>query len=106
MKSFKFQEVLDFILNQPDEKELDFSHPINDDKCGCLMVQFGVEKGIKFSSVNYQGDKFLDDYQDAVAIIEDMPEYDVITIFNDGDPNNFGALKNFVKTSPKFVIKN
>jgi hypothetical protein len=97
MKKFKFQEVIDFIKKTPDETPVDFGNSTNDSECGCLMVQFGRSKGLKFSACNYKGDAFYGVYPDYVAEIEDFPSMNVIEHFNGDHAKTFGEVKEYLK---------
>lgn len=42
------QDMVDFIMAQPDEREVDFDQTRIRDECGCLMVQYGKANGFRF----------------------------------------------------------
>lgn len=98
-KHFKFQDVLDFIHNQPDDRQVEMSDPDNrKDNCGCIMVQFGRDQGLEFSSCNYTGNILTNLQDEIVAIVDDFPfEYsNIIRFFHRNgvhDSNTFGSLK-------------
>lgn len=103
MKTFKFSEVIEFAKSVPDETPINFGYTNKNSKCGCLMVQFGIEKGIEFTSVSYEGDKFSNYNCDSKAyetsaIIEDFPNVDICEYFNIGiHIRTFGQLKKKIK---------
>lgn len=43
------EEAVEFIMKQPDDRPINFMDPRDDDRCGCLMVHIGREKGLKFN---------------------------------------------------------
>ena len=56
MKTFELKEVVEFIREQPDDKQVNMLEGYNDSFCvGCLLVQFGREKGIEFSDALVDG---------------------------------------------------
>ncbi len=97
MKKFKFQEVINFIKKTPDDTPIDFGNPNNNENCGCLMVQFGRSKGLKFSACNYKGDAFYGVFPDYVAEIKDFPYKNVINYFNGDHAKTFGEVKAYLK---------
>ena len=102
MKTFKFQEVIDFIKKQPDETPVDFGESNNTpDECCCLMVQFGRSKGLEFSSTNYKGDAFYGVFPDYVAVIEDFPSTNVIDYFDGNNAETFAEVKDWLKRQGK-----
>lgn len=97
-KTYKFQEVIDFIKEQPDDRPVDFSHPTCTDKTKCLMAQFAEEKGVKFKTVSYDGDKYYINDSNPVTLIEDMPEKGILGIVKTKKDTNlypvtFGEIK-------------
>lgn len=106
MKKFKFQEVINFIKETPDDTPIDFGNSTNDENCGCLIVQFGRSKGLDFSSCNYKGDNFYTGsgygfYGFPVAIIEDFPHKNVVDYFNGDHAATFGEVKEYLKREGK-----
>jgi hypothetical protein len=48
MKTISHQEFLDFIFAQPREREINMGQNIAyPEDCGCMMVHYGREKGLK-----------------------------------------------------------
>jgi hypothetical protein len=95
MKTFKFQEVLDFIKATPDETHVNFGNSCNDEgECGCLMVQFGRFKGLEFQGVSYNGDTYYTKWLTCIAEIEDFPDTDILSYCDAHHGiHNFGELK-------------
>lgn len=46
MTIIPFQELVDFIQSQPDDKEINMDESTTTDKCGCILVQFARAKHI------------------------------------------------------------
>lgn len=49
MKEITFEDIAEFIDNQPDEKTVNFDENDSDSPCGCIMVQYGKSIGLKFT---------------------------------------------------------
>lgn len=111
-RKFTFQEVLDFIQSQPDERQVNFIDTSNyyfetdDLTCGCLMIQFGREKGLEFKTVSVKGSKFYSDMNERklVAVVVDFPKttvcqyFDVDGVDSDKIPvKTYGQLKAKIK---------
>jgi len=45
------KEFIDWIKKQPDDKQVNMRECFRDDPCGCLLVQFGKHKKLKFTRV-------------------------------------------------------
>lgn len=72
MKTFTFQEVIDFAKKQNPSKPIDMSEIYYDSECGCLINQFAKSKGIKFGRVNFEGNRLLSNEKE-VCKIEGIP---------------------------------
>lgn len=51
MIEIKLEELKSWILSQPNDKEVRM-HQTTYNSCGCVMVQYGKEKGIDFDYVS------------------------------------------------------
>ena len=68
MKTFEKQEVIDFIMSQPDDRQVNMLQGYNDSFCvGCLLVQFGREKGIEFTDAMVDGSFMV--YKPSIEVV-------------------------------------
>jgi len=44
MTTIPFQELVDFIQSQPDDKDIEMRNNSSSDNCGCILVQFAQKK--------------------------------------------------------------
>jgi|LakMenEpi03Aug12_release.lakeMendotaPanAssembly.Ray.scaffolds.fasta_scaffold16366_18 hypothetical protein len=55
MKVVTREDMIEFIQQQPDDRQVRFGENLAGDTCGCIMVQYARYAGIKFSSCGYCG---------------------------------------------------
>lgn len=96
------KEMVEFILSQPDEKQINYAQAMADADCGCLMVQFGRYKKINFTRVGLS--EWIDE-----RIITTVAEFEGDFTFEDfgipksTDLTTFGEAKKFCRENfPQF----
>ena len=98
MRYFTFEEFRDWVLAQPNEKEINMDENRADAKCGCLMVQFGKHKRVKFGACGFT--KFFD-YVSVAEVGGDCETFIRCAILfgcNGDGVTNFGEAKRVLKT--------
>ena len=55
MKTIKLEDLARFILDQEDDAPVDFHNNRNNEKCGCLLVQYGNSIGMEFYGCTMNG---------------------------------------------------
>jgi len=98
MKNITKQEMLDFILSQPDEKKVDMLNPRVGNKkvCGCVMVQYAYEKLNHKGYVECGTTVILDKTSTTIGQLD----FELREIIENGYLNNsktFGELKKCLK---------
>ena len=78
MKKFKWQEVIDFLEENKNERfnfgnPFSKENPLNGDKCNCLLARFFDAQGVDFYTVAPNGGMAWGGRFEPVAIIEDQP---------------------------------
>lgn len=78
------QEFIDWIMAQPDDKMVNMRDCVVNDECGCVMVQYGLEKFGYDSFVHCTGREWLDKTAEALfpAIAKFAPEFDIYDLLN------------------------
>lgn len=101
MKTFELKEVVEFIREQPDDKQVNMLEGYNDSFCvGCLLVQFGREKGIEFADVLVDGSFMV--YNPSIEVVARVKGLDykntVFDLFGSKTiGNTYGELKEQLK---------
>jgi hypothetical protein len=81
MKTYKWQDVLDFI-DENLETKFNMTHPFSSDRDPCVMCRFFESKNIpKFSHVNYAGFTAMNSNCQPVAEIKDPPTRTILDLF-------------------------
>jgi len=53
MTTIPFQELVDFIQSQPDDKEINMKQNMGCEDCGCILVQFARSKELPHISCGW-----------------------------------------------------
>ena len=72
MKTYEWQEVVDYLNNNLD-KEFNFGNAFYDEDCKCLMASFFKDKGEKCHKVDYDGFKAETKSGNTVAEVINAP---------------------------------
>lgn len=98
------KEMVEFILSQPDEKQINYAQAMADADCGCLMVQFGRYKKINFTWVGLS--EWIDTstkINTSVAMLEGDFCFDDFGVPKLTDLTTFGEAKKFCRENfPQF----
>jgi hypothetical protein len=64
IKTFEFKGFVKFILEQPDERKVNFSEPRSTGGCGCALIHFGKERLLLEDTIDsgYYGLYFREGY--------------------------------------------
>lgn len=95
------KEMVDFILSQPDEKQINYGQATADTDCGCLMVQFGLYKKMNFTRAGLSC--WIDNIDRTVATFEGDFTFDDFGIPELTNLTTFGEAKKFCREKfPQF----
>ena len=89
------QQMIDYIFAQPDERRVNFSQNYFHNDCGCVMVHYGKDNGVKFHGCGFQawegfrGGKQLQ-LEDDVTFMSFCPK-------GESDQYTYGDIKEFLR---------
>jgi hypothetical protein len=94
MKTYTKEELIDWVMKQPDERPV-YMGDGNNDGCGCVMTQFLRSKRIKFDFVYSYGYFQLGLKNKGMIDLGGRRIFEIFVYGNEPICRNFGDLKRF-----------
>lgn len=95
VKHFTIEDVAKFVFSKDDNKEINFYRTINNERCGCLMVQMGQENGIVFYCAGIS--ELVTKIDGAITATFEFPYSSYYNTANEVWPNTYGEVKKWFR---------
>lgn len=95
------KEMIDFIMAQPRDRPLNMYDNYANDKCGCVMVHYGQEKGFDFHGCGCNAWEKLDKANNSI-IVAKLANNRLYYDFVKGSTKSYGEAQDKLKKMPVF----